>query len=423
LGSRVRIPSPAPKKPNENQRLSTLGEKLSERFATEQYAKLHEKDGHIRAKSVQCCSRAVRPDADPPPQKETAPDGDQGAAHSQTQGWTRAKASKTENSRFALPLQTRREQLPETVIDRARAVPIESEVEARGIRLQGRGPERTGPCPKCGGKDRFSINVQKQVWNCRHCGGGGDIIALVRHLDGLDFRGAVELLAGITPSERRLQTVDAPPPKRDPKADEIVRRNAVLGIWNRAVDPRGTPVERYLNGRGLDLPDEAAFEAIRFHPRCIDDRPGMICLVRNIVTNEPQGIHRTALTLDGHAVQRQGKTYRKSLGSLADGAIKLDPDEAVEMGLCIGEGVETCLAGRQRGFRPVWAALSTRGIANFPILPGIEGLTIFGEADEANARDVEACASRWRGLGCEVIVSDPLLGSDLNDVMRRRAAS
>ena len=149
----------------------------------------------------------------------------------------------------------------------------------------------------------------------------------------------------------------------------------------------------------------------------------MICLVRHIVTNEPQGIHRTALASDGTAIERKGKTYRKSFGTLTDGAIKLDPDEDVTQGLCIGEGVETCLAERQRGFRPVWAAISTHGIANFPILPGIEGLTIFGETDDANARDVEACASRWRGLGCEVIITDPLLGSDLNDVMRGRAAS
>jgi hypothetical protein len=330
-------------------------------------------------------------------------------------------------------LQTRREPLPETVINRARAVPIERELEARGIRLKGRGPERTGPCPVCGGKDRFSINVQKQVWNCRGCAhGGGDAISLVRHLDGLDFRGAIELLAGITPAERPQIVEVAPPPKRDPKADEIVRRNAALIIWNQALDPRGTLVEKYLNGRGLDLPDEAAFEAIRFHGRCAfgspgslfpDGFPAMVCLVRDIETNRPIAVQRTALKVDGKAIKRNGKTLRMTLGPIKGGAIKIDPDEAVEQGLCIGEGVETCLAGRQRGFRPVWAAISTRGIASFPILPGIEGLTIFGETDAANARDVEACVNRWRGLGCEVIVTDPLLGSDLNDVMRGRAAS
>ncbi len=210
---------------------------------------------------------------------------------------------------------------------------------------------------------------------------------------------------------------------REPIADDIAKRNAALTLWSRAVDPRGTLVERYLNGRGLNLPIEAAFEAIRFHSRCIDDLPGMVCLVRNIVTNVPQGIHRTALSPDGTAISRNSKTYRKSLGQIADGAIKLDRDEHVEQGLVIGEGLETCLAARQLGFAPVWSAISTRGIAVFPILPGIEGLTILGEVDSANWRDVEACASRWRGLGCEVIVSDPLLGSDLNDVMRGRAAS
>src|ERR1700730_5588491 len=42
--------------------------------------------------------------------------------------------------------------------------------------------------------------------------------------------------------------------------------------------------------------DETANEAIRFLASCPFGRerfPAMICLVRNIVTNEPQGIHRT----------------------------------------------------------------------------------------------------------------------------------
>jgi hypothetical protein len=39
--------------------------------------------------------------------------------------------------------------------ERARAVRIEAEIERRGIKLRG-GSERVGPCPKCGGEDRFS---------------------------------------------------------------------------------------------------------------------------------------------------------------------------------------------------------------------------------------------------------------------------
>lgn len=57
-------------------------------------------------------------------------------------------------------------------IDAARAIPIEDELARRGITLKGK-VEREGPCPKCGGTDRFSINTSKQVFNCRGCGGKG----------------------------------------------------------------------------------------------------------------------------------------------------------------------------------------------------------------------------------------------------------
>ena len=62
---------------------------------------------------------------------------------------------------------------------RARVVPIEREIDRRGIKLRG-AVERVGPCPKCGGEDRFAINTNKGVWNCRGCGVGGDVIELVR---------------------------------------------------------------------------------------------------------------------------------------------------------------------------------------------------------------------------------------------------
>jgi CHC2 zinc finger len=78
---------------------------------------------------------------------------------------------------------------------KARAVPIEREIERRGIKLQGE-VERVGPCPKCGGEDRFSINTEKNLWNCSGCDKGGDVIDLVQHLDGVDFETACATLAG-----------------------------------------------------------------------------------------------------------------------------------------------------------------------------------------------------------------------------------
>jgi phage/plasmid primase-like uncharacterized protein len=76
----------------------------------------------------------------------------------------------------------------DTWAQRARSMPIEDELARRGIHLRGK-IERCGPCPKCGGDDRFSINTQKGIFNCRGCGVGGDVIDLVQHLDGVDFAG------------------------------------------------------------------------------------------------------------------------------------------------------------------------------------------------------------------------------------------
>src|SRR5262249_10714193 len=85
-------------------------------------------------------------------------------------------------------------------VEQARSVRIEREIGRRHIHLKGK-TDRCGPCPVCGGTDRFSINVTKQVWNCRGCVNGGDIIALVQHLDRVSFPEAVSYLLG-EPSSR-----------------------------------------------------------------------------------------------------------------------------------------------------------------------------------------------------------------------------
>jgi hypothetical protein len=67
--------------------------------------------------------------------------------------------------------------IPATDIERARSVRIEDEIARRGITLKPEGAERIGPCPVCGGRNRFSINIRKQVFNCRGAV-GGDVIDL-----------------------------------------------------------------------------------------------------------------------------------------------------------------------------------------------------------------------------------------------------
>jgi hypothetical protein len=193
-----------------------------------------------------------------------------------------------------------------------------------------------------------------------------------------------------------------------------------MQVWQAARDPRGTPVERYLATRGLSLPDDIAGTVIRFHPALRYRGAlagGLVALFRDIKTNEPVAIHRVFLDAAGQKLERM------MLGPVGTAAIKLDADEEVTVGLHIGEGLETCLAARLAGFRPVWALGSAGAIGKFPVLPGIETVTVLGEVDTgANRRAALACARRWTRADREVLVVDPLVGGDLNDVVREVAA-
>ena len=65
-------------------------------------------------------------------------------------------------------------------VERARAIPIEDDVRRRRITLKKASKNwLCGPCPKCGGDDRFTVQTAKQKWFCRGCQKGGDIIALI----------------------------------------------------------------------------------------------------------------------------------------------------------------------------------------------------------------------------------------------------
>ncbi|WP_442919335.1 DUF7146 domain-containing protein [Methylobacterium sp. SyP6R] len=194
-----------------------------------------------------------------------------------------------------------------------------------------------------------------------------------------------------------------------------------MRIWNAAHDPRGTVVQVYLHNRGLALTDDLAGEVLRFHPICPwGDRtvPAMVALFRDAHTDEPTGIHRTALAHDGRK-RFEGAEARKMYGGAIGAAIKLDADAEVTHGLVIGEGIETSIAARQLGIGPVWALGSVGAISTFPVLPGIECLTILGETDAkgANAAAIQSCGLRWVEAGRAVEIVRPRTGGDMNDII------
>jgi phage/plasmid primase-like uncharacterized protein len=319
-----------------------------------------------------------------------------------------------------------------TLVDQARAVPIEVEIERRGIVLKGT-VDRCGPCPICGGTDRFSINTRKQVFRCRQCETGGDVIALVQHLDACAFGEAIELLTG---DQLRRPAVQAPARAGQTKRTDKDRVASALQWWKDAGPIAGTIGIEYLEReRGItELPPDV-HDVMRFHPYCIygqDDAgqrlyvSAIVCLLRDVITGKPTGVHRIALHPDGKLIGRMG------LGIKQGSAVKLWGDAEITTALCVGEGIETTLAAATRVqhrntlLRPAWSLVDAPNIASFPVLPGgaIEHLTILCDADhnETGQRAARTCAKRWAATGCDVEILIPnVLGEDFNDLIKRAA--
>jgi hypothetical protein len=125
-------------------------------------------------------------------------------------------------------------------INRARMVPLETALN--GIKLRRVGAELIGPCPKCGGTDRFGVNTRDFTFNCRRCGGRGrGSIDLQMFLDGSNLDEAVQKLTG------------EPLPRSN--RNDLCKPHHDAGAWIY-YDATGKP---YLKVRRLDKQDGSKF--------------------------------------------------------------------------------------------------------------------------------------------------------------------
>jgi len=303
-----------------------------------------------------------------------------------------------------------------TLRDDAMAVSCWSWADFKGWKL-GPGPDKAGPCPRCGGTDRFAIHTTKNTFLCRRCGlAGAGVIDLVMQTEGLKFVAACELITGrrvadpISAEEQARIHQEAERRERERAAEEEKRRlraiNEGLAIWERTAVPAplgAGGVADYLALRGLGglKLDKILVREIMAHPYVVevDAENGRksyptihigACMVAAVVLADGHfgAVHQTWLDLDqpkGKAVlfhpsrtDKDGAPLalpaKKVRGSKRGGAIKLyGPRQARR--IVMGEGIETTLTALRHNFEPAtayWAGVDLGNMAGRALL-GADG--------------------------------------------------
>lgn len=120
------------------------------------------------------------------------------------------------------------------------------------------GGEWAGPCPFCGGRDRFRVQPHADGggrWLCRHCTDGKwqDVIAYVMRRESCDFRQACEWLgAGDTLPERPRAAAPIPTPTEPPaQAWQSAARQVVETCERNLWADMGQRARTWLARRGL----------------------------------------------------------------------------------------------------------------------------------------------------------------------------
>lgn len=232
-----------------------------------------------------------------------------------------------------------------------------------------------GPCPRCGGKDRFRFDDKNGdgTWYCNQCGSGRGI-NLVMDLNNWDFKRAaseVDKLIGCA-------TVG----KTKTKTDPVIR---LKKIAKGLVDiSENDPAYRYLNYRGVY---SNILKNVRYHPRLeyFEDgelkgfHPAMVALMTS-AKETPITYHVTYLTIDGRKANVSSpKKMLSGVGNLPGGAIRLF---AVEKCLGVAEGIETALAATKLYGVPCWATGNATLLESFEPPKEIDTVIIYADNDK-----------------------------------------
>jgi hypothetical protein len=247
-------------------------------------------------------------------------------------------------------------------------------------------------------------------------------------------RDHVRAKLGLSSCGALLERAAAPKKQTSATPDEMRRAIFVvtkISAITRELDPiRGFPGERYLREHrciDTDALDDilGRTDAIGWHPSVYFNEPGhplhgqklgcIVGIMTDPATAQPTGaISRTYIGPD-----RKKVCKAKTLGE-GGGVVRLLRDEDTLEGLFLAEGLETALAAAALGLKPVWATGAAGTMGKFPVLAGIECLTLIADHDTngAGERAARVTEAGWLAAGrkARVILRDRT--GDINDALK-----
>lgn len=294
----------------------------------------------------------------------------------------------------------------------------------RGILISLGLPERAlqnkhGPCPLCGGVDRFRWdNIEgKGTYFCSQCGAGDGLKLAIEHTGQLFPQVAAQI-------DAILGNVKPDAPSKTGMSDNE-KRQALRLAWSesRPVVP-GDLAHRYLTTRGVE---ELIYpKALRFSPSMRDGeggtRPCMLAMVGRHGEEKFVSMHRTFLQPDGKAKAEMAAPRKMMPGVLSDGAcVMLSEYNGGPLG--IAEGIETAMGASALYNLPVWSAINSTIMQKWVPPEGRDEVAIFADNDLKFGGQAAAyhLAHRLSCKGISVTVHIPaMVGEDFNDIWMRR---
>jgi Toprim domain len=229
---------------------------------------------------------------------------------------------------------------------------------------------------------------------------GGDLLDLAEEIFGSKRAGVEWAKAFLGISDERPEQSEAARKAAEKRRKERERQDAAAAqrkqaraqqIWREAKPIQETLAERYLLGRGLSPADWPP--TLRFAPLCEWELGGtkgasgawtpgpfLPALVAAVQSADRHLIAVWRIFLGPDGRKSPLDPCKVGLGPAKGGAVRFGP--AAET-IGVAEGIETALAIRElvAGAFPIWATLSTSGMASLCLPPCVREVRIFPDSD------------------------------------------